>query len=106
MELGLDTARDFIADVQWSYARTMPDWPHEYTVKPADGDGCSKFEGFCRLIAREGTVEPWPLPPRPAIYHNHYLVIDGHRYWALGPRGDLDPPEEMTIINRAVHARG
>jgi len=40
-----------------------------------------------------------PAPPR---YHNHYLVVDGHRYWAMGPLGDADPIEAKTVINRGV----
>ena len=29
-------------------------------------------------------------------------MINGHKCWAMGPHGDLDPQEEMTLINRAV----
>lgn len=94
--------RHYLGQVRWHFARTMPDWPHEYTVKAWRPDLYKAFEDACRVIAARGTVEPWPPPPAQAIYHNRYLVIDGHKYWAMGPQGDLDPPEEMTVINRAV----
>jgi hypothetical protein len=55
------------------------------------------------VIADEVVVEAWPPPPAQAVYPNRHLVIDEHKYWAMGPRGDLDPPEEMTVIDRAVH---
>lgn len=25
--------REYIGQVRWQFAKTMPDWPHEYTVK-------------------------------------------------------------------------
>lgn len=103
MEFGTDEAREFIASVRWQYAKTMPDWPHEYTVKDWRTDLVAQFEGFCRLIESKGFVEPWPPPPSRAIYHNRYFVIDGHKYWAMGPRGDHDPPERKDIINRAIY---
>ena len=81
----------------------MPDWPHEYTIKSWRPDLSTEFEGFCRSIAEHGFVEPWPPAPARAIYHNHYWVIGEHKYWGMGPHGDLDPPEGMTVINRARH---
>ena len=95
--------RDYIGQVRWQFAKTMPDWPHEYTVKAWHPELVDAFVAFCRLIANEGAIEPWPPPPAAAIYHNRYLVLDGHKYWAMGPKADLDPPEEMTVINRATH---
>ena len=97
----LDEAHRYIADVRWRYASTMPDWPHEYTVKVWRPQDTARFEGFCRLIAACGVIEPWPPPPASPIYHNPYLVIGGRKYWALGPHRDRDAPEGMTVINRA-----
>ena len=91
----------YIASVRWQFATTMPDWPHEYTVKAWRPDLFDEFVAFCQLIAEEGEVEPWPPSPEIAIYHNRYLVIGEYKYWAMGPLGDHDPVEEKTIINRA-----
>ena len=93
---------EYIATVRWQFATTMPLWPHEYTVKAWRPDLADEFEAFCRLIATEGFVEPWPPPPEQPIYHNRYLVVGRHKYWGMGDRGDKDPPEDMTVINRAV----
>jgi hypothetical protein len=101
----LDEASRFIAEVRWQFAATMPDWPHEYTVKAWRPEGADQFVQFCRLIAARGVVEPWPPAPAKPRYHNPYLVIADWKYWALGPHGDADPPEGMTVINRA-HAGG
>ena len=93
----------YVAFVEWRYAVTMPEWPHEYTIKTWRPELFAEFESFCRIIVDNGTVEPWPPPPASPIYHNHYLVIANHKYWAMGPRGDLDLPHDMTVINRARH---
>ncbi|RHW29023.1 hypothetical protein D0Z08_00945 [Nocardioides immobilis] len=59
------------------------------------------FVALCQLIGAHGVQEPWPPPPARPIYHNHYLVLGKHKYWAMGPQGDSDPPDEKTVINRA-----
>ena len=100
-----NAALSFIASRPWRYARTMPDWPHEYTVRSWRPDEIEEFVEFCQVIETWGIVEAWPPPPATPRYHNHYVVIGGHKYWAMGPHGDLDPPEEMTVINRALHPR-
>src|SRR4051812_980779 len=102
MEYGIDEAVAYIEKVRWQFAKTMPDWPHEYTVKSWRPELVTEFEAFCRLIAQEGFVEPWPPAPARAIYHNRYLVVGAFKYWAMGAHGDLDPPETMTVINRAA----
>ena len=84
--LTLDEARAYIAEVRWQFAKTMPDWPHEYTIKAWRPELASAFEAFCRLIGTAGFVEPWPPPPATAKYHNHYLMVDDHKYWAMGGR--------------------
>ena len=99
-EVTLAEARAYIAEVRWQFARTMPDWPHEYTIKAWRPELTASFEALCRLIAATGFVEPWPPPPATAKYCNHYLVIDDHKYWAMGERGDSDPIEHKSVINR------
>jgi hypothetical protein len=78
----------------------MPQWPHEYTVKEWAPANATEFEAFCRLIATAGRRRPWPERSPNPRYHNSYLAIDGFEYWALGPNGDHDPPEGMTVVNR------
>lgn len=94
----------YIDEVRWQFANTMPDWPHEYTVRAWRPDLAATFEAFCQLILDEGLVEPWPPAPAQAIHHNHYLVIGEHKYWALGPMGDSDPVRDQTVINREAWA--
>jgi hypothetical protein len=104
--LGFDVraAERFINSVRWTFARTMPDWPHEYTVRAWRPDLDDEFDAMCDLIRTTGFVEPWPPPPSPAIYYNHYLVIGAYKYWAMGRDGDRGALANLTVINRA--ARG
>lgn len=101
-DLALDEATAYIGEVRWQYAKTMPDWPHEYTVKSWRPELSTRFEAFCLLIQETGFVEPWPPPPATARYANTYLVIGRHTYWPMGPLGDSDPIEDKSVINRAL----
>lgn len=74
--MSLDEARAFIASAPWTFAKTMPENPHEWTR--GDGPG---FEALLSLI-RSG--EKRRFRGRP--YHT--VVIDGWSYWmtwAAGP---------------------
>ena len=46
-------ANQFIAQAKWTFAKTMPQWPHEYTVR--DQNVASEFEEFLSGIS--GTPE-------------------------------------------------
>lgn len=92
----------YITQVRWQFAKTMPDWPHEYTVKDWRPELAESFEAFCRLILADGTVEPWPPPPEAPIYHHRYLVVDDHKYWTMGLQGVDDSVTEKTVINRTA----
>jgi len=94
-------ARNNIGQVRWLYAKTMPDWPHEYTVKAWRPELAPSFEAFCQLVFAQGFVEPWPPPPAEVVYRNRYLVIGGWKYWSMGPHGDAAPVHARTVNNRA-----
>ncbi len=94
-------ARSYIAEVQWTYAKTMPDWPHEYSVRAWRPELDGRFAEFCQFIYAEGHAEPWPPRPAQAIYHNVDLVIDGWKYWAMEPFADADSSDRKTVVNRS-----
>lgn len=82
-----DTLREFITSSKWTFAKTMPEWPHEYLVR----DRVNKmfFEALVRHIRQHG-------------FESHfyqrvltYFAEDGLLYWTMG-----EPIEETTIINR------
>ena len=53
MSYSIDDARHYIAQVRWQFAKTMPQWPHEYTVRNWRPELESDFEEFARLTQPE-----------------------------------------------------
>lgn len=82
-------AVDWIAMQSWTFAKTMPRWPHWYVVRGRCVQD-SRFEDFVRLIRREGKARAWGN--RTFIY----LRIGDWEYWTMGA-----PVADTTIINRA-----
>ena len=74
----LDRFREFIANMKWTFAKSMPTLPHEYIVRwniPAHDEMFTEFAQYIRdhgykqnFYSREIT----------------YLDIDGHKYWTMG----------------------
>src|SRR5581483_3206334 len=91
-----DDARAYIAMVRWQFAKTMPQWPHEYTVRDWRQDLEGDFGEFVTLIREAGIVKPWPRDATVPRYHHTYLELDGWEYWSMG-----EPVTETTVINRA-----
>jgi len=83
--------RNFIASVLWTYAKTMPDWPHEYIVRERVDE-----EMFIRLVEhiRNHGYEG-KFFSRPITYFDH----DGMTYWTMGA-----PLDETMIVNRCKKA--
>lgn len=90
-----DEARAYIAKVRWIFARTMPQAPHEYTVRTWRPELEADFFRFRVLIWNAGRRSHFHGRPR--------------RYYALGEfeyfLASRDPIEdEAMIINRALIA--
>jgi len=78
---------DFIEKSSWTFAKTMPQWPHWYIVRSDEN-----AESFARLVMFiSETGEPQPYYSQKYIYFEH----DGMLYWTMG-----SPVEETTVINR------
>jgi len=92
----VNDARAYIGKVRWQFAKTMPQWPHEYTVRKWRQDLEEEFLEFVVLIRHEGIVKPWPRDAAMPRYRHTYLEIDGWEYWTMGA-----PVPETTVINRA-----
>jgi hypothetical protein len=97
-------AERYVAVVRWQIASTMPEWPHEYTVKAWRPGLAELFETLSAYIRTAGTARPWPPPPGRAIYHNRYLDIGPHTYWAMGTDGDRGAIVALTVLNRTWSA--
>ena len=79
--------RHFIKEEKWTYAKTMPKWPHEYIVR--DRVDNALFEQLVIHIRSNGF--------KGRFYNREitYYEEDGLLYWTMGA-----PLEETVIINR------
>ena len=78
--------RDFIGTTKLTFAKTMPEWPHEYIVRGRVDDDL-----FVQLIRHCANGLEGPFYDRKFIYYEE----DGLLYWTMGAF-----PEETTIVNR------
>ena len=82
-----DALQEFIASSKWTFAKTMPEWPHEYLFR--DWVERQLFETLVRHIRQHG------FQGRFYQCVLTYFAEDGFLYWTMGA-----PVEETTIINR------
>ena len=79
--------RRFASEEQWTYAKTMPAWPHEYLVRARVDE--ELFERMVKHIRSNGS--------EGHFYQQKitYYEEDGLVYWTMGA-----PLEATIIINR------
>jgi hypothetical protein len=82
-----DDLSDFVASTKWTFAKTMPKWPHEYIVRERVDE-----EPFLQLVLHiraNGYLGKF--------YRKDITYFDeaGMVYWTMGA-----PVEETIIINR------
>ena len=87
-----DDLRDFVDSSQWTFAKTMPEWPHEYLVR--ERVDRVLFEALVRHIRQHGF--------EGRFYQRvlTYFAEDGLVYWTMG-----EPIEETTIIDRCDNVK-
>jgi hypothetical protein len=79
--------RDFVSERVWTFAKTMPEWPHHYIVRGRVNE--ERFEQLVRHIRAYGYEGRFY--DQPITYFNEAGMV----YWTMGA-----PIEETTIINR------
>ncbi len=86
-----ESLREFIETSKWTYAKTMPEWPHEYIVRENVNENL-----FVQLVLhiRSNGYEGMFYHKSITYYDEGVLV-----YWTMGA-----PIEETTIINRCKKA--
>lgn len=80
-----DRLREMISRCQWTFAKTMPQCPHEYIVRGKCPLTEEEFLYFVDVQRRFGVYERW------GKYNFPYLHIDGYKYWTMNePFVDTD----------------
>jgi len=81
------TLRRFVDEEKWTFAKTMPQWPHEYLVRDRVDEKLFKWLVIhIRTNGYEGRFYKMKIT---------YYEEDGLLYWTMGA-----PLDETTIINR------
>jgi hypothetical protein len=79
--------RAFVDGQEWTFAKTMPEWPHEYVVRDrADEALFERLVVHIRTHGREARFYE-----RPIVYYEENGLV----YWTMGA-----PLQETTVINR------
>ncbi|MBK8467562.1 MAG: hypothetical protein IPL32_17235 [Chloracidobacterium sp.] len=81
--------QQFIGSEQWTFAKTMPEWPHEYLVRNRVDENL--FMRFARHI--------WDHGYQGRFYDMRltYYAYDGRVYWTMG-----EPDDKTMILNRCM----
>ena len=82
-----DDIKKLIRSVTWTFAETMPEWPHEYIVRNKVDE-----ELFVQMAHH---IRTFGYPGKFYTKEITYFEEDGLIYWTMG-----NPIEETTIINR------
>jgi hypothetical protein len=79
----------FVAGHRWTFARTMPQNPHEYTLRRDTTNDV--FDAAVRYIREHGVIE--------LFWGKRYrsLFFDDHKYWTMG-----EPVAGTVLINRKL----
>jgi hypothetical protein len=79
--------RDFVDSAKWTFAKTMPEWPHEYIVRERVDE-----ELFVTLVQH---IREYGYEGKFYSKTMTYYDEDDRVYWTMGA-----PLDETIIVNR------
>jgi hypothetical protein len=86
----MDELLSFVQESKWTFAKTMPQTPHEYTLR-RDAKDEALFERVVMHIRQVGYQQKWGKTT------DTDLDVDGWQYWTMG-----SPLDQTILINRAA----
>ncbi|MDR2561613.1 MAG: hypothetical protein LBC63_07575 [Holophagales bacterium] len=86
----LDTIRQAVESLTWTFAKTMPKCPHWYIVRSPDIE--EVYIALFNATKEHGAVEHFYHTPRQYLY-----LGDGYKYWRM-----TDDLSDSKIINRCI----
>jgi hypothetical protein len=87
--------RLYIAAQRWTYAKTVPDHPHEYLVLSSSTDVTEHFR-FADWLNVTGEEDRF----MGRTYR--YRTVDGHRYWSSPLVRPVQGPNDCILNRRTV----
>jgi hypothetical protein len=87
--LTANSAAAYVATETWTYAKSVPNEPHEYLLLARSTDPATHLR-VIRYIRETGERRRWARDRR----WYHYWPEAGHEYWAMG--------DSETMLNRRV----
>jgi hypothetical protein len=90
VNMTMDELRSFVKESKRMFAKSMPQTPHEYTLR-RDARDEALFERVVIYVRQVGYHQKWGK----TTYI--YLDIDGWQYWTMGA-----PLDKTILINRAA----
>jgi hypothetical protein len=69
---------EIISRLQWRLAKTMPEIPHEYTVRGKPPETEELYVALFQTIQASDVLQPYKGRRKPYL-----LPGDGHKYWAM-----------------------
>lgn len=91
----LDPAR-FVGDHTWTFAKTMPEIPHEYVVRGKNGCVEDEWDAFAAYIEQHGFRARWTAPNGHQM-ENVYLELGEWNFWVMFPVINRERLEISTI---------
>lgn len=88
----LTRVRNYIQSVEWRFAKTMPQWPHFYTIFDWNPDKRVDFYYFAYLIQKYGSIDPW------GKNEWSYLIVDNYKYWVIGDVLNRGEPKSNCAV--------
>lgn len=89
-KMTIDGLRAFVQVSSWKVAKSMPQTPHEYTLR-RDAKDADLFERVVIHIRQVGHHKKWGKTTYT------YLDIDGWQYWTIG--APLEATKRTTAIS-------
>lgn len=87
----------FVEEHVWTFAKTMPQIPHEYLVRGKNGCADEDWDAFAAYIKEHGYKARWTAPSGRHMY-NVYRELGEWKFWVIFPVINRERIENSTTL--------